>query len=114
MTTKRSPKASTPAPRPKARARAPVPSGAAHRRSMPIATLEDEDEMAPDQPFAESTLDAIDPDLRQRMISETAYRYYSERGYADGYDVDDWLQAEADVDHVLLNPRDRNGARTRE
>ena len=114
MTTKRSSKASTPAPRRKTRASAPVPSHALHPRSVPIATLETEDEMDPDQPFAESTLDAIDPDLRQRMISETAYRYYGERGYADGYDVDDWLQAETDVDHVLLNPRDRAGEGTRE
>lgn len=114
MTTRRSSKAATPAPRRKARAQASVPSGAFHPRSVPIVALESEDEMEPDQPFTESALDAIDPDLRQRMISETAYRYYSERGYADGYDVDDWLQAETDVDHVLLNPHDRAGARTRE
>ena len=81
---------------------------------MPVATLEIEDEMEPDQPFAEGALDAIDPDLRHRMISEAAYRYYGERGYEEGYDVDDWLQAEADVDHLLLNPRNRTGARSRE
>jgi hypothetical protein len=114
MTTRRSAKASPPAPRRKPRAQAPASSGEFHPRSVSIFTPEDEDEMDPDQPFTESTLNAIDPDLRQRMISETAYRYYSERGYADGYDVDDWLQAEAEVDHVLLNPHDRAGARTRE
>jgi len=41
------------------------------------------------------------------MISETAYRLYAERGYTDGYDVDDWVQAEAEVDHLLLNPASR-------
>jgi hypothetical protein len=38
------------------------------------------------------------------MISEAAYHRYGERGYADGYDLDDWLQAESDVNNVLLNP----------
>ena len=113
MTTKRTPKkASTPAPRRKPRASAPPPSGPAHPRSVAIATPDIEDEMQPDQPFAEGALDAIDPDLRHRMISEAAHRYYGERGYADGYDLDDWLQAEADVDHLLLNPRNRNGTRS--
>ena len=55
-----------------------------------------------DQPFAEGAHDEIDPDLRQRMISEAAYHLYEARGYTDGYDLDDWLQAEAAVDHLLL------------
>ncbi len=57
-----------------------------------------------EQPFEEGAHDVIDADLRHRMISETAYRHYAERGYADGYDLDDWLAAEAEVDHLLLNP----------
>lgn len=76
-----------------------------HPHSVPILAVEDEDEQAPDQPFAEGAQDTGDPDLRHRMISETAYQRYVERGYADGYDLDDWLQAEADVNRVLLNPR---------
>lgn len=65
----------------------------------------------PDQPFAEGAKDAIDPDLRHRLISETAYWHYVEPNYADGYDLDDWLQAEAEVDHLLLNPRPAEGQR---
>ena len=61
-------------------------------------------EAMPEQPFAEGPGSAIDPELRYRLISETAYRHYVERGYADGGDMDDWLQAEAEVDHYLLNP----------
>jgi hypothetical protein len=45
----------------------------------------------------------MDPDLRYRMISDVAYRRYVERGYTDGGDVDDWLEAEAEVDHLLGN-----------
>lgn len=76
-----------------------------HPHSVPILAAEDEAEQAPDQPFAEGTQDTVDLDLRHRMISEAAYHRYVERGYADGYDLDDWLQAETDVNHVLLNPR---------
>ena len=61
----------------------------------------------PDQPFAEGPASEIDPELRHRMISETAYRHYVERGYTDGGDLEDWLQAEAEVDHLLLNPSGR-------
>ena len=71
---------------------------------MPILAAEGEGEQAPDQPFAEGAQDTVDVDLRYRMISEAAYHRYGERGYADGYDLDDWLQAESDVNNVLLNP----------
>ena len=55
-------------------------------------------------PFEEGAHDALDPDLRHRLISEAAHNLYMERGYADGYDLDDWLQAETQVDHTILNP----------
>jgi len=46
----------------------------------------------------------FDPDLRHRMISEAAYYMYTQRGYADGYDLDDWLEAEAQVEDLIMNP----------
>jgi hypothetical protein len=75
-----------------------------HPRSVPIPAAEPDDERAPDQPFVEGVGDMIDPNLRHRMISEAAYMLYARRGYEAGYDLDDWLQAEAEVDHLLLNP----------
>ena len=85
---------------------APSPhSDPKHPHGVAILAADDEGEQGPDQPFAAGAQDTIDPDLRHRMISEIAYHRYVERGYADGYDLDDWLQAEGDVDHVLLNPR---------
>jgi len=76
-----------------------------HARS--VAVLESPlDDPTPDQPFVEGAQDSIDPDLRHRLISEAAYRRYVDRGYADGYDVDDWLSAETEVDHLLANPPD--------
>jgi predicted acyl esterase len=107
MTTKHSPAATVPATRRKTRTPVRKRSGPAHPRGGAVAVPDIDDEFEPDQPFAEGALDAIDPELRHRMVSEAAYRLYGERGYEDGYDLDDWLQAEAAVDHLLLNPRDR-------
>jgi hypothetical protein len=35
------------------------------------------------------------------MISEAAYEIYAQRGYVDGFELADWLQAEAEVDRLL-------------
>ena len=43
----------------------------------------------------------VGDELRHRMISEAAYQLYAERGYVDGLELDDWLQAEAEVDRLL-------------
>ena len=80
------------------------PAPVAHPHTVANLAEVDEIDRVPDQPFAEGVQDGLDADLRQRMISERAYRLYCERGGSEGYDVDDWLQAEAEVDHLLLNP----------
>jgi len=48
----------------------------------------------------------IDTETRHRMISEAAYRLYARRGYLEGFELDDWLQAEAKVDGQLGNRSD--------
>ena len=37
------------------------------------------------------------------MISEAAYRRYAQRGYIEGFELEDWLQAETEVDRQLAN-----------
>ena len=81
-----------------------------HPRSIAILGGEGDD-AEPDRPFEEGAHDDVDPDLRHRMVSEAAYARYAERGYTDGYELDDWLAAEEAVDHLLLN-RKRPGSRT--
>ena len=85
-----------------------------HPHSVPILEGEDEASAMPDQPFVEGAYDVVSPDLRHRMISEAAYRRYVERGYADGYDLDDWLVAESEVEHVLVNRSAEASAAARE
>jgi hypothetical protein len=70
-----------------------------HPRAVAVEALDVE---ALDTPFVEGSHDELSADLRHRLISERAYGRYCERGYADGYDLDDWLEAEAEVDHTVL------------
>ena len=73
----------------------------AHARRAPgrhphsIATL------TPESFDREDDLSYFEPEVRYRMISEAAFHRYEDRGCEEGYDVDDWLAAEADVDHQL-------------
>lgn len=45
---------------------------------------------------------------RRQMIQEAAYYRYVQRGYVDGYDVDDWLEAEAEF--VAVSGDDESGS----
>ncbi len=93
---------------PRARARRGVTVPEQPPRSIPILAEEPEEERMAEQPFEEGAADAVDPDLRHRMISEVAFGMYAQRGFVDGYDVDDWLAAETHVDHLLLARAERD------
>jgi hypothetical protein len=43
----------------------------------------------------------VPPELRQRMISETAYFMAERRGFSGGSAHDDWAAAEAEIDRML-------------
>ena len=58
-----------------------------------------------DVSLEEETKAEIGDELRHRMISEAAYQLYAERGCVDGLELDDWLQAEAEVDRMLGGQR---------
>jgi hypothetical protein len=74
-----------------------------HPKPVPIL---DEGREAPtsEQPFLEGADDQLGPELRHRLVSETAYRRLAERGFAEGYEGDDWLEAEGEVDQVVVKP----------
>ena len=80
-----------------------TPRTGEHPPSVTIFESAAETGDALDQPFEEGSHDQIDPDLRHRLISEAAFELYKQRGYESGYELDDWLQAEAQVDHLLLH-----------
>ena len=41
------------------------------------------------------------PDARRAMIAESAYLRAEQRGFAPGYEEEDWLAAEKEVDALL-------------
>lgn len=44
------------------------------------------------------------PDEQRRLIAEAAYFRALERGFAPGCEMDDWLQAEAEINQILQMP----------
>jgi hypothetical protein len=49
---------------------------------------------------------------REQLIAETAYRIAELRGFGAGHDLDDWLEAEREVDAMLAAATDRGVAAT--
>jgi hypothetical protein len=45
-----------------------------------------------------------DTDVLRRHIALRAYQLYEERGYADGFDLQDWLQAEREILRQVEQP----------
>lgn len=43
----------------------------------------------------------ISPEERERMIARAAYFRAEKRGFAPGHEMQDWLEAEAEVDAAL-------------
>ncbi len=81
-------------------------AGARHRLPSHPATLRPGDGRDDSEhPFEEGAHDAIGADLRQRLISNAAFELYAQRGFVDGHDVEDWLSAEARIDHLQLGPK---------
>jgi hypothetical protein len=44
---------------------------------------------------------AVSDDARRAMIAEAAYLRAEQRGFASGYELEDWLLAECEVDALL-------------
>lgn len=43
---------------------------------------------------------AFSLEQREAMLREAAYYHYAKRGHAPGHDLDDWLEAEAELEHT--------------
>lgn len=53
---------------------------------------------APDAPATEATAWRDDPQTREALIRLAAYSFYERRGFIDGHELEDWLQAEMEID----------------
>lgn len=45
----------------------------------------------------------LDPEQRKAMIAEAAYYRAEHRGFVSGFELDDWLAAESEVDSALAH-----------
>jgi hypothetical protein len=43
---------------------------------------------------------AFSIEQREAMIREAAYYRYMQRGYTPGHELDDWYEAEAEIEHI--------------
>ncbi len=43
----------------------------------------------------------VSAEERHRLISEAAYYRAEQRGFAGGYDLQDWLESEAQIDGMI-------------
>ena len=48
------------------------------------------------------------PEERRRMIAEAAYFRAERRGFATGSEVDDWIQAETEIDRLTASGGSRS------
>jgi hypothetical protein len=48
----------------------------------------------------------VSDEVRRQMIAEAAYLRSEQRGFAPGYEAEDWLLAEAEVDALLFAKHD--------
>ncbi len=54
-----------------------------------------------DRPLSpESALTLLDPDVRRMRVEFAAYLRAEQRGFVPGHELEDWLAAEAEIDHA--------------
>ena len=61
--------------------------------------------LAPQQPaptdVSASEAEKCESEKREALIRIAAYSFYERRGYVSGHELEDWLQAEMEVDRQL-------------
>ena len=83
-------------------ARGHKPTRKTHRETPPPAKSrtyrgEAVDSPAPPEPGPQP----VAPEARHAMIAEAAFYRAEQRGFEPGYELDDWLHAERDIERVL-------------
>jgi 7-keto-8-aminopelargonate synthetase-like enzyme len=107
------------APKAKAKAPAKATASASTRdpviRKAPAPTASGGAPPVASSAAAAATKPAIDPELRARMVETAAYFRAERRGFTPGYEVEDWLAAETEIESLVGGPASpaRSGAGTR-
>jgi len=61
--------------------------------------------------FAQPVVVTVSETERRKMIADAAYFRAQSRDFESGHEVEDWLEAEAEVDRKLADDRIRSGYR---
>ena len=75
-----------------------------HRRTAPRRTKQApraDRKLSKSQPLAAPDAPVIDSGARHAMIAKAAYYLAERRGFDPGYELDDWLAAETDVERAI-------------
>lgn len=77
-----------------------------HTRSLGRAVATDVAKVAaphahPANHDAQAASGDVNPHARHEMIAVAAYHLAERRGFIDGFELDDWLRAEAEIDASL-------------
>ena len=77
-----------------------TPNAATNRNPLPdpAAAGDASAQGAPDAQAIEAPAWQDDPATREALIRLAAYSFYERRGFIDGHELEDWLQAEMEVD----------------
>lgn len=69
----------------------------ANNRSLTVSNSTWRTVMQPQDPTFAKEMTRRNKEALQDEIARRAYELYEARGYVDGFDVEDWLQAEQDI-----------------
>jgi len=67
-------------------------------QSAPSGAMDATDAGAMDAQATEARTWQDDPETREALIRVAAYSFYERRGFVDGHELEDWLQAEMEID----------------
>ena len=76
---------------------------APRRRKRPTPRPASDENVAPSESDASVSHAAafMEPERRNAMISDAAYFLAEQRDFASGHELDDWLTAERDIEHLI-------------
>jgi hypothetical protein len=69
--------------------------------TSPVAPAPEEATGTPDGEATTSTSTDVDPGMRNEMVSRAAYFRAERRGFSGGSALQDWLEAEVEIDQLL-------------
>ncbi|MBV5310434.1 DUF2934 domain-containing protein [Chromatium okenii] len=65
--------------------------------------------MTAENPVSLQQIATVSPDVRQKMIEDAAYFKAEKRNFAPGHEVEDWADAEREIDDLINHAKTMTG-----